>query len=147
MKGLGRGSPRHSAMRQVWLLAAVTSVILSCGGGSGSNPPQNVGKVAADLKAAKVVVSFGDQDKTFTISRNDLFGVSLDGSWDNMATSNSGVLYLANGPALTADGVTIATFRALSSGQAQVTANTKACPDCASTEAVFRVQVLVTADG
>jgi len=147
MKVPGRGVPSNAALPPAWLLAVVASMILSCGADSGSNPPQSVNKVEADLKAAKTVVSFQDQDKTFTISRNDLFGVSLDGSWYRVASSNSGVLSFASGPVLTPDGVTIATFRALNVDHAQVTANTKACPNCASAEAVFRVQVQVSADG
>ena len=141
--GWESGSARRSATCRVWLMAVVTSMMLSCGGASGSNPPQNVSKVQADLKAAKVTVGFKDQGQTFTLSRNDLFGVSLDGRWYNVASSNPLVISMASGPAVTADDVTIATFRALTTGHAQVTANTKSCPTCGSAEAVFRVDVVV----
>ena len=141
------GIGRRLAMPQVWWLAVAASMILACCAGSASKPPQSVDNVKADLKAAKLVVSFADQDKMFTVSRSDLVGVSLNGAWYNVASSTPGVLSLASGPVLTTDRFTIATFRALNVGQALVTANTKACSDCAGAEAVFRVQILVTAGG
>jgi hypothetical protein len=133
-----------SRTRRVWLLSVATGLLLSCGGGAAITPYQSSSKVEADLKTAKIVVSFKDQDKTVKLSQNDVFGVSLDGNWSNLASSNPEVLSLASGPALTGDDLTIATYRAATFGQSLVTANTKACATCGSAEAVFRVVVIVT---
>jgi hypothetical protein len=132
-----------SVTRRVWLLSVATLLIFSSGGGPATTPHDS-SKVESDLKTAKIVVSFKDQDKTVRLLQNDLLGVSLDGNWSNLISSNPDVLSLADGPVLTSDNLTIATFRAAAFGQSPVTANTKACATCGSAEAVFRVVVIVT---
>jgi hypothetical protein len=122
-----------SVTRRVWLLSVATFLIFSCGGGPATTPHDS-SKVESDLKTAKIVVSFKDQDKTVRLLQNDLLGVSLDGNWSNLVSSNPGVLSLAGGPVLTSDNLTIATFRAAAFSQSLVTANTKACATCGSAE-------------
>jgi hypothetical protein len=132
-----------SVTRRAWLLSVATFFLFSCGGGAATTPHDST-KVEADLKTAKIVVSFKDEDTTVNLLQNDVLGVSLDGNWFNLISSNPGVLSVASGPVLTGDNLTIATFRAATVGQSLVTANTKACATCGSAEAAFRVVVIVS---